>query len=268
MVVINEEKCIGCGLCVGDCLPHNIKIENNKALLVKDKCFQCGHCVAICPKNAVSIDDYDSSGIVDVINPPVTPVELLNFIKSRRSIRHFKEDKIEKSKIQNILDAGRYSPTAQNSQDLSYFVIDEKMQEFKALVIESLGEKGNEMLKNPELPEGFKFYANLWVNLAENFKKDPNAKDLVFFNAPLVILITSNSPIDVGIATSNMELMVNAEQLGMFYSGIITAGCQKNDAIKNMLGSTDEVVMALVIGYPDVKYQRSTPKKNVNISWL
>ena len=52
MVCIDQEKCIGCGLCAGDCLGWAISMDSGKAEVVKD-CFHCGHCVAICPAGAV-----------------------------------------------------------------------------------------------------------------------------------------------------------------------------------------------------------------------
>ena len=54
MVIIDKEKCTGCGRCVSDCSKLKITLEKGKAA-VKEECFQCGHCVAICPEGAVSI---------------------------------------------------------------------------------------------------------------------------------------------------------------------------------------------------------------------
>ena len=64
MVNIDNEKCIGCGLCVSDCVADNIVIENGKATLI-NSCLQCGHCVSICPMNAVTIPDYDMNDVED-----------------------------------------------------------------------------------------------------------------------------------------------------------------------------------------------------------
>ena len=43
-----------------------------------------------------------------------------------------------------------------------------------------------------------------------------------------------------------------------------------NKEILNLLGIKDgkQIISCLVIGYPDVKYQRTVPRKEANINWL
>ena len=40
--------CTGCGLCVGTCQDHGVRIENNRAV-VNENCSHCGLCVKSCP---------------------------------------------------------------------------------------------------------------------------------------------------------------------------------------------------------------------------
>ncbi|MBA1333747.1 MAG: Electron transfer flavoprotein, alpha subunit [Firmicutes bacterium] len=56
---INQEKCIGCGLCVKCCALNALRIEN-KTALVNDNCILCGICVDNCPSQALSIEKEDS----------------------------------------------------------------------------------------------------------------------------------------------------------------------------------------------------------------
>lgn len=268
MIKINTEKCIGCAMCVNDCFPRNLMIENRKVHTVSESCMQCGHCVAICPVNAVEITDYDMKDVADISIQKFTAEELLSFIKGRRSIRQYKDRPVEKGLLTQIIEAGRYTPTAANRQELSFIVVEKEMELFRKMIIENLAKQGRAILAAENTPLPMQSYARRWIDFEDTYKKNPNAKDEVFFGAPIVILITGDNPIDAGLAASNMELMACANNLGVLYSGFITSSAE-NERTKKMMGIPAEkkILTTLVIGYPDVKYKRSAPRKKADIIW-
>ena len=52
-ILVNEEKCVGCELCVKDCPSGCLYIENGKAYTKKGGCLECGHCYSVCPQGAI-----------------------------------------------------------------------------------------------------------------------------------------------------------------------------------------------------------------------
>ncbi|SDY56884.1 4Fe-4S dicluster domain-containing protein [Proteiniborus ethanoligenes] len=62
---IDEEKCIGCGLCTKGCAESAIKIINGKAKLISENlCDGLGNCIGHCPVGAIQIiereaDEFD-----------------------------------------------------------------------------------------------------------------------------------------------------------------------------------------------------------------
>ena len=54
-MIVNTEKCIGCGKCRVYCPVGAIRVENRKAVIDQDLCTECANCrrAAICPKDAL-----------------------------------------------------------------------------------------------------------------------------------------------------------------------------------------------------------------------
>ena len=60
IIQIDEEKCIGCGLCANACKQSAIQIIDGKAKVVRDDyCDGLGNCLPVCPVEAISFSDRD-----------------------------------------------------------------------------------------------------------------------------------------------------------------------------------------------------------------
>ena len=55
-VIIDEEKCSGCGACADICPVDAIKIENDKAV-INEECVECGACVSQCAEEAIAFQN-------------------------------------------------------------------------------------------------------------------------------------------------------------------------------------------------------------------
>ena len=55
-LVLNQDKCIGCGLCTEVC-PHNVfeLRQGNAEIIDFNACMECGACVNNCPSNAIEV---------------------------------------------------------------------------------------------------------------------------------------------------------------------------------------------------------------------
>lgn len=255
MVEIDEALCIGCGHCADDCVAQNILIEDEKAY-IKKVCFCCGHCVAICPAAAVSIPAYDMEDVEDLASSTsaLDAQTLLRAIKSRRSIRNYKPASVEAEKINAILEAGRYTATAKNTQGCRFVIVQQELGELKNHVWTGI----SDLLALPlaEKPRWVKLYKMFWKSW------QAGGEDFLFRNAPAVVFIATDRADDAGLAAQNMELMAASLGLGVLYNGYLCRAVDELPSAKEWLGVGDKTLqICMLLGYPATSYRRTAPRR-------
>ncbi|MDU5492728.1 MAG: nitroreductase family protein [Clostridium perfringens] len=272
MMNVDTSKCIGCTLCMQDCIVSDIEMLDGKAHIKNESCMECGHCIAICPKEAVSDSDYDMSKIQEYNKDSfdIDSDRLLNFIKFRRSTRLFQNRDVEDEKLEKIIEAGRFTQTGSNLQNVSYVVVKDKIQELRKIVLETLKSLGENLLNKETTPENIKRYCYMWIKMYNDFLEDPNGEDKLFFKSPALIIVKSESTVNASLAASNMELMTNTLGLGTYFSGFLQRASEVNPKINEFLGlkENESLVNCMAIGYPKVKYKRTVPRKEAKITWM
>lgn len=262
MVAVNQNVCIGCGACVKDCPADNLLLNENKAA-VKDECFLCGHCIAICPVNAVSMDDYNMDEVIEYEKETfeLSPQNLLNAIKFRRSIRNFKDQAVDQQQLQQILEAGRFTPTGRNSQGVRFYVFQQELDQLKEMVWKAWFDFATAM------SQGENPYGQMLMKFYENYQQD-SSNDRLFLNAPMVILVATDYSLDAGLASANMEMMAVSQGLGVLYDGFVVHAIEHSPEVKEWLNLDDKKVeCCMLLGYPNVKYQRTVPRREADIVW-
>lgn len=252
-ISIDENNCITCLKCINDC-PNAYLYFDDEKIQTNDKgCMECGHCYAICPQNAITMQNYECIDEKVVSMTQIDSETLLNAMKSRRTIRKFKDKAVEDEKIEKILEAGRYSPTGANKQMTSYTILGSKQKEAEEICV-GLFRKGKKL--------GSPF--------ASYLKRIEIGDDFFFKGAPLVIVVASKSGVDGGLASSYMEIMAESLGLGVLYSGFFVMCSKMSRKLKKLLELEKgyDVVTCMVIGYPDVKYQRIVPRNDLQVKKL
>ena len=72
IIQIDEDKCVGCGLCANTCQQGAIEIVDGKAKVVRDDyCDGIGNCLPVCPVGAITFSDKDVKN--DKVKPEKLP---------------------------------------------------------------------------------------------------------------------------------------------------------------------------------------------------
>ncbi len=275
MINVDLDKCIGCGLCEEDCLLGEIKVVDGKSHPNNKTCFSCGHCVAICPVNAVTMQE-NADDVVEMSDKDceIDSEKLLNLIKFRRTIRKFKPDKINKADFETVLEAGRVSPTGMNSQEIRFVVFQDELKKLTEDSLTALNDLAVDTLADENSPKAMKAYAHMWKNMYKQYFED--GTDRLFYSPAAVVVVIANTkynkltpPIDAAIACANMELVARTLGLGTCYIGFLKRAVLKAPEINELIGIKphEELITAFSIGYPDVKYYRTVPRKKDKVEW-
>lgn len=252
-IQVNKERCIGCGLCKKDCPVNNIAVIEKKAVIKDQDCIKCGHCEAICPKAAITLTGFSEPPIEFTKQPTLDSKELLMALKARRTIRHFKDKAVDLETVQQIIEAGRVTPSAKNAQDVSYIVLGENKGKYEAIAVQ--------------------FFRRIQpiVSLFMKSAKEVTIDDNFFFKkAPVAIMVVTKDTISGSLAASNMALMAESCGLGVLYSGFFTSVANNSPKLRKLLKlkRNERVVTTLVLGYPGVTYKRTAQKNAANVRYL
>ena len=58
---VEENKCVGCGMCTKICAHDAISVTDRKSHIDHNKCVGCGRCIAVCPRDAIENDNDNSN---------------------------------------------------------------------------------------------------------------------------------------------------------------------------------------------------------------
>lgn len=250
---IDSALCTGCSACVRDCPTANINISEGRAHAIGNNCIMCGHCVAVCPAGAVSISGFSDRPADAEPDARLDADTVLDVIRFRRAVRQFKADPIPDGVLDNIIEAGRLTHTGGNRQDVGFVVLRDRKDEAEALACQVF--RSTKKIIDP-----FSSLARR-MTIGDHF---------FFFQAPAVIVVTADSAVNGALAAASMELVAEAQGLGVLYSGFFAIAVKHSAKLQKLMGVSGrrKAVTALVLGYPAVRYLRSAPREPARVTWL
>lgn len=264
-------KCTKCGICVKVCPSQLISIgeggfpEMPRSL--GGHCIECGHCELFCPSGAAHISCVKSAELVnsESIKLP-SAEEALNFLRTRRSIRNFKEEAVPEDVVRRILDTVKSAPSACNAQTVRWIVSGsrEKTHDITKLALEWLR---GEIFKDPTSRLGI-----LGVAIMAQAKQ---GRDVLLRAAPQAAIAVVPKdygwPEDGSIALTYFELAAHALGVGACWGGFLTMAVRSYPELRKYLGINDSehICGAQLFGWPSLTpVSQFAPRHEQNINWL
>ncbi len=257
-LVIDREKCIHCGLCIDDCISESLEFGDGEvpkfAQGGEERCIKCQHCLAVCPMGAISIlnkNPENSDKIMDY-----NPDEVLNLIKSRRSIRNYKQENLPKEKFDKLKNMLNWTPTGCNFHKMHFAFIEDIsiMDKIRKYINEKLVKI---LTKTPvdKIAGKFSHYKDQLIA----------GEDVIFRGAPHMVVVSApiNAPcvnIDPIIALSYFELYAQSMGIGTCWCGFGQMCMQLFPELAEQMRIPDgyKVSYVMLFGPSDVKYSRTT----------
>ena len=174
-------------------------------------------------------------------------MNISEIIKTRRSTRQFSDKLVEKDKLNQIVEAGRYAPSGGNSQTTHFIVIKSKkvLDELSSLVMQEFAEMD--------------YDENTYKSLINSINRARTGEYVFHYDCPILIVVANkigygNNMADSSCAIENMMLMANALDLGSCWINQLRwldGNTAVNSYMKELGLHEDETICgALAVGYP------------------
>jgi MinD superfamily P-loop ATPase len=69
MIMLNEDRCSSCGLCVENCHEDTLALVDGAIQIDRALCDACTQCIAICPRQALSWDGAQPAAFARALLP-------------------------------------------------------------------------------------------------------------------------------------------------------------------------------------------------------
>ena len=273
MIVVDDDKCTGCGLCVKICHEHCVSFIEDAVSITHELCSTCTQCIAVCPTLAISWDGippvaYDESRLP-------SPGQLDELLKERRTLRFFKEKRLNHGLLAEIVGYGIYSPT--NNYALRAIVVDDKkvIDEFDRIIMRFI------------LPIYTIFFKQKVVfNLIRRITPAIDWKDAVkmeralergqvLHNPAAVVLIVGDRRIALSeesaqYASYNMILYAQVKGVGSCLWGNAKVFLDRSKTARKRLKMQkhEHILGGLLLGYPAVRFSNKVEGRSLGIEWI
>jgi nitroreductase/NAD-dependent dihydropyrimidine dehydrogenase PreA subunit len=270
-LTIDETRCQQDGICAAECPRGIITQEDDRhfpqiAEADQPYCMTCGHCVAVCPLGALSVTGVDIEDCPKIKKDLVLSWDQAEqFLRSRRSIRLFKDMPIDRETLVQLIETARYAPTASNAQNLHWTVI-EGRGKLESLSRGTINWMERVIEAQPDSPAAdyFRPVVDRWASGYDGILR--TAQTLIVPSAPKE---NANGLVDLSISLAYLELAALPLGVGTCWAGLLRGAMLATPELVESMGLPEGHTWfyPMMIGYPTFKYHRLPERRPPVIHW-
>jgi nitroreductase/NAD-dependent dihydropyrimidine dehydrogenase PreA subunit len=269
LFTIDSDKCDKCGICAAECPMGLITLQEGSIPtpidVAEEQCINCGHCLAVCPSAALSLEKMPLPQCPSPDKSLLPSSEqFTEMVRTRRSIRAYKNKKVDRDELAKIIDTAHYAPTGKNTQLVNWLVYNdaEVVKELAGLCIDWMRD---EVSKNTSLAAVFDMpkLVQAWDSGYDPILR--GAPALVITHVPKEYLGAT----DCTIALTTLELAAFANGLGTCWAGYFQFAYSKWPALQEALNIPEGNISygSMMVGYPKFSYNKLPLRNPTTITW-
>jgi nitroreductase len=212
--------------------------------------------------------------------------QVLELVRSRRSRRLFRDEPVDATLIDNVLEAARFSPSGHNAQSTEFVVVrgSDDVQAIglmtsmalKRMVSPFRSPVGRMIMRLIMGRRGADYVADLAPELEHVASAFEEGTDGILHEAPALVLFCADSvggfmaSINANLALQNATLAAEALGLGCFYAGFLLIASQRDVSIAKhvRLPPTHKIYGALALGHPVLKFSKWPDRNAPKVAWI
>ncbi|MFX1279110.1 MAG: nitroreductase family protein [Promethearchaeota archaeon] len=265
---IDQELCSKCKICFKVCDRRYFREDISGKIIYENttnNCIFCGHCIAACPEDAIKRSFNWKNDVEEYSDLMVSYEKTIQLLRMNRSTRNYKQKKVPKELIDKVFNAMRYAPSAGNARLWKYKVLSDP---------DKIAELGDIISQTMWGYWGFNSYKQ-----AKEYYKSMG-RETIFNKAPIVIILYLEREVpnnvmyaiwgvDTGIAITYGRLAAESLGLGTCWMNVLLGAISvRKEEILKIIGIKGLVLGAMTLGYPAVKYNRTTPRAPLDVEGL